>query len=312
MIFSRERCKAKNWLFLSKKMTATPPDVKKGKRFKKRYIVYGLFIAYVVMCQSCMTMRSTKQEAKQFFDSAKLTYTDTTFDIGGHDIHYILTGKKDLPTLYFIHGSPGSWNAFQDYMKDSLLLKKFRLVAVDRPGFGYSDFGNAEDLETQCTQISALIRFLDNKKTITLVGHSLGGPVVVKLATMHPDRYKNLVILAGSVDPKAETPEKWRAVIKAVPLRFLIPGALRASNDELWYLKKDLYKMQPDLKNINSDVLIVHGTKDPLVPYSNVAFLKFELVNARSMKVITIENANHFIPWEHYDEIRDAIFKLKV
>ncbi|WP_146171755.1 alpha/beta fold hydrolase [Flavobacterium magnum] len=291
------------------KSESSPKNTMK-KRFKKRYIAYGLFLAYVVMCQACMTMRFTKKETKYFFDSAGLPYKDTVFTTQGRDIHYIITGNDKLPTLFFIHGSPGSWNAFKDYMKDTLLLQKYRLVAVDRPGFGYSDFGEAEGLLPQCEQIGALIRFLDNGQPKTLVGHSLGGPVVVKLAAMHPDWYKNLVVLSGSVDPKAETPEKWRAVIKTTPLRFLIPGALRASNDELWILKKDLYDLQPTLKNITADVLIIHGTKDPLVPYSNVGFMKFEFVNARSMKVISIKDANHFIPWEHYDEIRDALLKL--
>lgn len=281
-----------------------------NKRFKKRYIVYALFLSYIIMCQACMTMRYTKKETKYFFDNAKLVFTDTTFTTQGRDIHYIVTGRNDLPTLFFIHGSPGSWNAFKDYMKDSLLLQKYRLVAIDRPGFGYSNFGDAEGLQPQCNQIEALIKSLDNKQPMTLIGHSLGGPVVVKLAAMQPAWYKNLVVLSGSVDPKAETPEKWRAVIKTVPMRFLIPGALRASNDELWFLKKDLYDLKPTLKNITADVLIIHGTKDPLVPYSNVAFMKFEFVNARSMKVISMKDANHFIPWEHYDEIRDALLKL--
>jgi pimeloyl-ACP methyl ester carboxylesterase len=292
-------------------MAATASKPTKKKRFKKRYIAYILFLSYVVLCQSCMTMRFTEKEARYFFNSAKLAYTDTAFATQGRNIHYIVTGNKDLPTLFFIHGSPGSWNAFKDYMKDSLLLQKYRLVAIDRPGFGYSDFGDAEGLEAQCTQIQSLIQSLDNKQPMTLVGHSLGGPVVVKLAAMQPNRYKNLVVLSGSVDPKAETPEKWRAVVKAVPIRFLVPGALRTSNDELWLLKKDLYELKPMLKNITADVLIVHGTKDQLVPYSNVDFMKFELVNARSMKVISLKDANHFIPWEQFQEIRDALLKLK-
>ncbi len=291
-------------------MTAIASKYPKKKRFKKRYIVYTLFLSYIIMCQACMTMRYTKKETKHFFGEAKLSYKDTVFTTQGRDIHYIMTGRNDLPTLFFIHGSPGSWNAFKDYMKDSLLLQKYRLVAIDRPGFGYSNFGDAEGLLPQCNQIEALIKSLDNKQPTTLIGHSLGGPVVVKLAAMQPTWYKNLVVLSGSVDPEAETPEKWRAVIKAVPIRFLIPGALRTSNDELWFLKKDLYDLKPTLKNITADVLIIHGTKDPLVPYSNVPFMKFEFVNARSMKVIAMKDANHFIPWEHYDEIRDALLKL--
>ena len=70
--------------------------------------------------------------------------------------------------------------------------------------------------------------------------------------------------------------------------------------------------MKPSLKNITSAVIIIHGTKDPLVPYSNMAFMNKTFVNAKSIENISIENANHFIPWEHYGEIRDALLKLQL
>lgn len=138
----------------------------------------------------------------------------------------------------------------------------------------------------------------------------MGGPIIVDMATENPSWYKHLVILAGSVDPTAETAEMWRPIIKTVPLRYFIPGAMRQSNDELWWLKSDLYALRPNLKKVTSDITIVHGTKDNLVPYSNVAFLKRELKNAKSMTVISIENANHFIPWEHFETIRNALYEI--
>ncbi len=280
--------------------------------FKKRYVALALLVSYIIMCQSCMMMRTSARETRAFFGKANVSYVDSTAIVNGHPIHYIETGNKHLPTLFFIHGSPGSWDAFKDYLKDSLLLKKYRMIAIDRPGFGYSDFGTAEDLKTQSEWITAFISRIRNNEPLVLIGHSLGGPVVVKLATENPSWYKHLVILAGAVDPDAEKPENWRWYIKLKPVRYLIPGALRPSNDELWFLKQDLVDMKPDLGKIVSDVTIVHGTKDPLVPYRNVGFMRREFVNAKSIDIIAIENANHFIPWEHYAEIRDALLDLKL
>ena len=113
------------------------------------------------------------------------------------------------------------------------------------------------------------------------------------------------------MDPNAEKPEKWRSIIKTKPLRYIIPGALRPANDELWWLKEDLFLLKPNLKNITSKVTIIHGTKDPLVPFSNVAFMRREYINVKSLEIIPIENANHFIPWEHFKEIRDVLYKLE-
>ena len=279
-------------------------------RFKARYIFLGVLFSYIVMCQSCMTMRFSDKETTTYFDSKKIAYANKTLQIGEHQLHYLETGNPEYPTLLFVHGSPGSWDAFRQYLTDSLLLSKYRMIAIDRPGFGYSDFGDAENLYVQTEIIESFIDKINNHKPISLVGHSLGGPVVVEIAAEKPEQFKQIVVLAGSVDPNAETPEVWRSVIKTKPLRYLIPGALRTSNDELWLLKSDLFKLRPKLKNIRCDVTIIHGTKDPLVPYSNVAFMKKAFVNAKSIDVIPIENANHFIPWEHFDLIRDVLYNL--
>ncbi len=125
-------------------------------------------------------------------------------------------------------------------MKDSQLLKKFRMVSVDRPGFGYSDFGDAQHLDIQSLRISPLFTQLANHKPMFLAGHSLGGPLVIKLGADNPGIFSGLVIISGSIDPKEENPEKWRPWLFNTSLNYLVPGALRPANEELWYLKKDL------------------------------------------------------------------------
>lgn len=281
------------------------------RRNKIKSVFLLLAIIYLVFCQSCMRMRMTSRETKDFFSKSKTTFIDSTVTINGYAIHYLETGKKDRSTLFFVHGSPGSWDAYKDYLKDSLLLSKYRMIAVDRMGFGYSNFGEAQDLKTNTYILEKLTGLIANGKPIYLVGHSLGGPTVVQMAAERPKDYTALVVLAGSVDPTAEDPEKWRVFFKAKPFRYIVPGALRPANDELWWLKQDLFDLEPKLKNITQKVIIIHGTKDPLVPYRNVAYMEKEFVNAKSLKVIPIKDANHFIPWEHFKEIRDVLFRLE-
>ncbi len=281
------------------------------KHNKFKTILGILIVLYILTCQSCATMRMDKKETKTFFEASKISYLDSTIVVGESKIHYIQTGKKNLPTLFFVHGSPGSWDAFKDYLKDTLLLKKYRMIAIDRPGFGYSNFRESKNLFEQGHIIEQFVDKILNGKNIYLIGHSFGGPTIVKMAVDKPNYFKEIIILAGAIDPNAEDPEKWRKFFKAQPLRFIVPGALQPANDELWWLKTDLKYMQPTLNKITTNVLIIHGTADPLVPYSNVAFMEREFVNAKSLHVISIKNANHFIPWEHYDLIRDELLKLK-
>lgn len=281
------------------------------KNNKIKVIIFSLLLFYILICQSCMTMRINSSKTKVFFETAKITYIDSTVIVGKNQIHYIETGVKTNPTLFFVHGSPGSWDAYKEYLKDTLLLKKYRMIAIDRPGFGYSNFGNAENLFEQSSVIEQFISKIRNGKNIYLVGHSYGGPIIVKMAVDKPNMFKGIVILAGSIDPDAETPEKWRKIFKAKPIRYIVPGALRPANDELIWLKEDLKIMKPSLNKITTNVVVIHGTQDPLVPYSNVAFIEKEFINAKSMEVISIKDANHFIPWEHFKTIRDKLLILK-
>ncbi|WP_284651235.1 alpha/beta fold hydrolase [Flavobacterium terrisoli] len=274
-------------------------------------VVFTLALLYLLFCQSCMMMRMTPKETKKFFSESKTTYIDSSLTFDDFTIHYIETGNKNASTLFFVHGSPGSWDAYKDYLKDRLLLSKYRMIAIDRIGFGYSNFGEAQNLATQANLLEKFISLTANGKPVYLIGHSLGGPTIVQMAVDQPDAYQQLVILAGSVDPKAETPENWRSIIKIKPIRYLIPGSLRPANDELWWLKDDLVQLEPKLGKITSKVIIIHGTKDQLVPFNNVAFLKRELVNAKSLEIIPIANADHFIPWTHFKNIRDVLVQLE-
>ena len=281
------------------------------KHNKIKVILFSLLVFYILICQSCMTMRMSSSKTITFFKDAKTIFKDSTITVGENKIHYIETGKEENPTLFFVHGSPGSWDAFKDYLKDSLLLKKYRMISVDRPGFGYSDFGKSKNLFEQATILEDFIDKIKNGKNIYLIGHSYGGPAIVKMAVNKPTTYKQIIILSGAIDPDAETPEKWRALFKAKPLRYIVPGALRPANDELWWLKTDLVIMKPTLKKIVCDVVVIHGTKDELVPYGNVAFIEKEFINAKSMEVLSIKNSNHFIPWDHFEDIRNKLLKLK-
>lgn len=281
------------------------------KKHKFKYFSLVLLFGYLILCPSCITMRTKPGKVANYFEKEKVSFLDTTVVFGGDMLHYIQTGKKGNPILLFVHGSPGSWNNFEKYLSDSLLLKKFCMIAIDRPGFGYSDFRKSKNLFEQTAILKQFVNSLPKNVSIFSVGHSYGGPLITNLAIELPSRFSSIVLLAGAVDPKAETPEKWRKIFKAKPLRYIIPGALQPANDELWWLKKDLYVMQENLKKITTNVIVIHGTDDDLVPYSNVAFVEREFVNAKLIEVITIKNANHFIPWEHFETIRKKLLELK-
>jgi pimeloyl-ACP methyl ester carboxylesterase len=278
---------------------------------KTMLLLSGIFgIIWLLFAQSCMTFRKPDAEEKEEFAQSDVVLHTATLTNQGRSIHYAMTGQDSLPTLFFIHGSPGNWNAFSEYMKDPLLLKKFRMVSVDRPGFGYSDFGQAQHLDIQSLWIGPLFTHLANGKPMFLAGHSLGGPLVIKLGADNPGVFTALVVISGSIDPKEEDPEKWRPWLFNTSLNYLVPGALRPANEELWYLKKDLVLLEKDFSKITCPVYFIHGAMDTWVPPENVTYGKNLLIHAPSVDITMIPGANHFIPWTKFNEIRSVLLKL--
>lgn len=267
-------------------------------------------LGWIVLAQSCFRFRISDSKAKAQFDSAGVAIAFHTITVDNHQLHYAQTGNDSLPTLLFIHGSPGSWDAFIDYLKDPILLKKFRMVSVDRPGFGYSDFGEALPLAEQSEVIAGLFPLLKNNQPIYLIGHSMGGPVCVELASTHPRDCNGIVILAGSIDYRAEPAEKWRWVFARTPFRIFMPGAFRPSNDEIWYLKKDLVQLYRQFDLVICPVHFVHGSKDQFVAYANMTNNVQGFPNAAFTDTLTIPGANHFIPWQHYFTIRSVLLDV--
>ena len=279
--------------------------------FMKSMIVFGIIlIAWIVFAQSCMTFRKADGEMRKEFESKGVVLKTVTEKIDGRNIHYAQTGQDSLPTLVFIHGTPGSWNAFANYLVDSDLLQKYRLISIDRPGFGYSDFGRAENLRRQSELISPLLYKLDNGQPVYLIGHSLGGPMIILLAADNPNYVDGLVLISGSVDPAIEKPEKWRPLIFNTPLNLFVPGAFKPSNVELWYLKTDLVKLEEAYKKVDCPVYFIHGEQDTWVPPGNVSYAKKMLVNAKSIEEHMLPGGNHFIPWTKYKEIKEVLLHL--
>ena len=125
-------------------------------------------------------------------------------EIGGSiDAAGVRTNYHDLgagaPVL-LIHGSgPGvsAWANWRFTIRD--LSPRFRLLAPDMIGFGYSD--RADDgVYTRERWLDQLVGFLDavGVDRVHVIGNSFGGSMALALAIAYPKRV-NRMVLMGSV-----------------------------------------------------------------------------------------------------------------
>lgn len=128
--------------------------------------------------------------------------------------------------VVLVHGQPGAggdWSALA-----ALLSKDHRVLAPDRPGWG-GDPRAATGLKANAEALEELLRAVDVKSPVTVVGHSLGGGVALELALSHPGRVGALVLI-GSVGVAGALSGFDRLL--AVPM--VGDGILRAGTAALW------------------------------------------------------------------------------
>ncbi|WP_229216388.1 alpha/beta fold hydrolase [Dyadobacter sp. 3J3] len=275
-------------------------------RFDRCLAVFCLLLTPVFFSQ-CMSFRKTDQEITAYFENSPVKPSFGFANVGSRKIHYAEIGSDTLPLVVFVHGSPGSWTAFIDFFKDSILYRHAHLVSVDRLGFGKSGLGKVESsMQKQAEAIVAVITAAAPGSRALLVGHSLGGPVIARAAMDYPSQISGLILVAGSIDPNLEKKEWFRPILGSFPFRQLLPVDLDVSNREIRPLKGELTKMLPLWSNIRMPVTVIQGEVDDLVPPGNADFAKRMLVNA-NVTVQMIPEMNHFIPWRRPDLIRKAI-----
>ena len=138
-------------------------------------------------------------------------------EIDGEPLHYLDSGGGG-PALVMIHGLGGNLRHYTYALVDKL-AGEFRVIAVDRPGSGYSqrpDDAPAK-LTAQAGTLAKFIRALGLKQPL-LVGHSLGGALSLAIALDHPDCAGALALIAPLTQAQDDVPEPFQGLVVNSPL----------------------------------------------------------------------------------------------
>ena len=120
--------------------------------------------------------------------------------VDGVRLHYREAGSGPLVVL--LHGNGV---ASDDFVVSGLmgrLALSSRVIAFDRPGFGYSERPRGRSW-TARTQAELLVRALDllGSEPALLVGHSWGTLVAAEMALAEPQAFRGLVLMSGYYRP---------------------------------------------------------------------------------------------------------------
>ncbi len=223
----------------------------------------------------------------------------------GRKVRYIerFNGRDSL--LIMVHGAPGSWDAFTDYLNDDTLAKAYNMISIDRLGYGYSDYGNCATIEEQINFVNALSKLYPSK-CLTLMGHSYGAPIIAAYEMKYGGVDK-LILLGPVVDPDNEKIFLASYVCKWKLTRWIFPKWIQVATEEKFEHAEELEKIRTGWNSIATETHYVYDENDWIAPgKENMEFTKAEY-NKDYLFMHHRKGKSHFIPWNDKAYVKNLL-----
>jgi pimeloyl-ACP methyl ester carboxylesterase len=146
------------------------------------------------------------------YDPAATEYKHHRIAACGISLHAVEAGSG--PLLVLVSGWPQTWYSWRKIMPQ--LAKHFRVVAIDLPGLGDSDFPkHGYDTGSISLHLDAVLDAFDARDCI-LVTHDIGAWVGYAYAARRPERVRRLVLIDAAI-PGLASPEVFRFAPETAP-----------------------------------------------------------------------------------------------
>ena len=255
-------------------------------------------VALALASTSCLQWRRTDAELAKHFGARGLPIAIYHGGSPGAPLRYIevraadTNGSVAKPNILFIHGAPSSLRVWEGFLADSTLLAHANLFAVDRPGYGYSNFGSADT--SIIHQAEVLLPMLKRHAGPWLVfGSSYGGPIGCVLAAKEPKKVKAILLTSPALAPGRERIYGISYIVRMPAFGWLFPTIFRVANAEKLSHANQLRLAAPYYRKVAQPITYIHGSEDALIWPSNASYAD-SAFSATCIKRITLQGRPHF------------------
>lgn len=318
---------------------AAPTNRRRGEEPVRRRTVAGVTAALGLGAWAAVQVADAAIRRHEHLDPDAIERPGAVFYLRGVGMHFVERGHGAAVLL--VHGVISSTFSFR-YQIESL-APHFRVLAVDLPGFGYSDRPTDVDL-SHTAHAERLREFLDRMgiERATVIGHSMGGAVAMRLAAAYPERVEKLVLVSSAAPDQRYNRMLLYALVRPllpVPTALLLgrrgwrrriarrktvydpalmtdevmegynrPLRLRGTTASLLKMMDDVRHDAPlDPATVSTPALLLWGEADRVVPLAVGHRLDATMPHAR---LEVVPRAGHLVLEEQPDACDQAILRF--
>lgn len=239
----------------------------------------------------------TNKKKEQSDMSSKYTMQELEFTRNGKKIYgrlYLPKGDGPFPTAIMGHGFGANLSMMEGY------AKSFAENGIAAYAFDFIGGGHGIKSDGRMTEMSVLteaadmnvvldgIRDIDliDKNNIFAMGGSQGGFVATYIAGTRPDDVKGLIAFYPAYVLQDDARKRTKDGTEFFDTFAVMGNTISRLYDED-ALSFDIYEV---MKNFKGNALLIHGTADPVVPYS---YSERAVDTLPSARLIIIEGAGH-------------------
>ena len=231
-------------------------------------------------------------------------------------------GTEKDPSLLFIHGAGGNGEIWEEQV--GFFKGKHSVFRIDLPGHGGSDSPGEDRISAYAAWVRRSAEKVFAKKPFVLVGHSMGGAIVLELALTPPEGLKGIVLVGTGAklavthaifQMLSENPELFFESISQFSFSSAAPVALREQfvrvtrrcpppvifND---FKACDHFDIRNRLPEIKLPTLVLCGEEDQLTP---VKYSRYLHENIAASRLVLIPNSGHMVMVEQPDLFNQSI-----
>jgi len=248
-----------------------------------------------------------------------------TINLADRRIYYTRQGPSALANnvLVLVHGAGGThldWPVQLRHITDTTVY------ALDLPGHGRSDFPGRTSIKAYANDLSGFLEALGLEPVI-LLGHSMGGAIILRVALQHPSAVKGLVLLStgarlrvtsaildkvlsdydGVVDFVTKFAWSQNASPEMVSLGRRMLHQARPEIVHGDYVACNNYDLTDRLNEIDVPTLIIGGADDKMTPIANSQYLADHIIGAN---LVSVNGGGHMLAQEQPEPVASAVLEF--